>query len=445
MTKGERGVTPRSLRFNPAARKLRKRIERRDARAREAGEGTGAWGGGLHRHDDGDASPSLEGEDTPFAPEPRRGLVDMVFGFFRRRRPPVKPEERGAPAPSDDPVRQILAIPRGAARLDAFEHTLATLAAETHGKKIVALAFHRELTSMASEAGVDLALLGARVEACGHALVEVGELERAGELFLAGGKRERAATLFSEAGAVEKLDAVSFTAALDGGLTDARLASGRIETLLSVGRRADALALVDEIERRFPRSEDVRTRARSVRARLPDKGRVGFSFDGGLLVVDDRWPVVLGRGEDTALPLTSPVLSREHAELRKDGDAIVLVARTPRARLTVDGQPADDRALGASGVLSLDGVLLRYSRAPSSLVLALDDGRRVLAVPLAARARVSLDAPVALCVSFDESKRAVLEPVSDTRVNGERVREPWLLFVDDTVTIDGRNLTVTRV
>lgn len=437
-------MTPRSIRFDPARRKLRKRIERRDARAREASEGSAASGAVLHRHDDGDASPSEEFEDTRSSPDSRPGLTDMVLGFFRRRRQPLKPEERGAPAPSDDPVRQILAIPRGAARLDAFEHQLAALAAETHGKKIVALAFHRELTSMASEAAVDLALLGARVEACGHALVEVGELERAGELFLSAGKKERAATLFSEAGAVEKLDAVSFTTALDGGLTDARLATARIDTLLSVGRRADALALMDDVERRFPRSEDVRARARAVRARLPDKGRVGFRFDAGVLVVDDRWPVVLGRGEETALPLTSPVLSREHAELRVDGDAVVLVARTPRARLTVDGESANDRALAAAGTLSLDGVVLSYRLVASTLSLSLDDGRRSLAVPRAARAAAVVDAPVRLRVSFDEARRAVLTPVGDTRLNGEQVREACVLFVDDVLVVDGRALTVTR-
>jgi hypothetical protein len=449
-------MTTHSRRFNADARRLRRRIERRDERLLSSGAKSHIDDGaalvapdGRHRHDGLDEAPfeaRVSREDDEKSEVDVGGLAGMVKGFFSRRKARVKPEERGDPAPSDDPVRQVLAVPRGAARLDAFEHTLSGLTAKTHGHKSVALAFHRELTSMSSEAGLDLSLLGNRVDACANGLVDAGELERAGEILMAAGKKERAAALFSEAGAVDKLDEASFAMALESGTgtLDARLAVDRVQNLMQVGRRSDALSLLGEAQKRFPRAHEVATVARTWLARLPAKGRVLLASDRASVVVDTRWPIVLGRSEDTALPLPSPLLSREHAEIRRDGDALVLVPRTPRARLFVDDRPASEQALRHEGTLSLDGVLFTYRVGADALLLALKDApsSRHLAVPFSST--VMLDEPCAMTIRFDKAGRATVDAVGGLRVNGEIIHAPLVLFVDDELVHNGQTVRVVR-
>jgi hypothetical protein len=457
-------MTPHSRRFSSDARRLRRRIERRDERLStdvgHSGEGRGRdvteatfdhAATPAHHRQDADGGALFERrtavtDDDAVRAGDAGGLRDMVFGFFSRRKNRVKPEERGDPAPSDDPVRQVLAVPRGAARLDAFEQTLRELGKDTYGHKSVALAFHRELTSMSTEAGLDLSLLGNRVDACADGLVDAGELERAGEILMAAGRKERAAALFSEAGAVDRLDEASFSLALDAGVgtLDAHLAVERTQNLLQVSRRGDALSLLAEAQKRFPRSHEVSSVARTIIARLPQKNRLFLSSERGSAVIDTRWPIVLGRGEDTALPLSSPVLSREHAELRHEGSALVLAARTPRARLVVDGRPAAEQTLARAGALSLDGIGFAYRVDDAALVLTLTDASspRVLAVPFSTT--VALEEPIAATFRFDPLGRALAVPDGALAVNGEILHAPMLLFVDDELTSRGRHARVAR-
>ena len=90
--------------------------------------------------------------DDEHAPPP--SLLSTMFGWLKGKKKTAHDVTPSA-APVDDPVQKILSVPRGIARLDAFQETLATLPSGTAGHRGVALAFHRELTKLAEGAAVD--------------------------------------------------------------------------------------------------------------------------------------------------------------------------------------------------------------------------------------------------------------------------------------------------
>src|SRR5688500_17449398 len=157
--------------------------------------------------DDGfqnDFEDGFEGDLGDDAPEPEPGPApkppEKPKGFFASLKSALLggdlPRHEEPPYLVVDPVRMVLAVPRGAARLDAFERAIQSTAPGSPQLRSLALAFHKELHALADHAGVDLSLLDTRVEACARALMAAGEEERAGTLFLRVGRRHQAAELF---------------------------------------------------------------------------------------------------------------------------------------------------------------------------------------------------------------------------------------------------------
>ena len=138
------------------------------------------------------------------APPP--SLLKSMFGWLKGKKKTAHDVTPSA-APVDDPVQRILSVPRGIARLDAFQETLRSLPSGTAGHRGVAMAFHRELTKLAESAAMDLSLLKSRVQHCANALQDAGEAALAGSLLAKIGKRYQAAQLFLEVGAIEELEA----------------------------------------------------------------------------------------------------------------------------------------------------------------------------------------------------------------------------------------------
>lgn len=379
------------------------------------------------------------------------GVLDMILRFFKKS-PKERPEERADVTPGDDPVRRILAVPRGAARLDAFEEAIALLQPDTHGHRGVALAFHRELTTLAERAGVDLSLLKGRVERCAEALFAAGEVERAAHLLAKIGKKQRAAELFVAAGAIDELEE-AHAAIVDeegGPHLSARLAYERFEALFAVGLRKEALLSLEEAARLWPDNPiypEIATRFRARVQQHTARLRVeGPAVAPGLVVVRSRWPLLIGRHEDAAFRVASPLVSREHLE-------VALVERRPvvkdlvrRAGTSVDGEElAEPRALSGAGVLDLGGVEIGYAVAEDALTLRSPhaEGQRVVAV-LGREARVPLgrdDLP-SLAVWLDEEGRLFALPVEGLSLDGEAVSRPLLLLEGDHLKGPGFEVAV---
>ena len=176
------------VRERHVGRRLWRRRKRRsepmtDGEKQKALPGPGLSGPAADHHDDIDGDGDDDELDVaPFAPPPSASAQVTVAtpkkpGFFARlfgKKAPPAP-----PPPPPDPLAPIMAVPRGAARLDAFEQRLKACAPGSHDAHVIAVAFYDELVTLADDAGVELSLMESRVTACADALVACGEDERA--------------------------------------------------------------------------------------------------------------------------------------------------------------------------------------------------------------------------------------------------------------------------
>lgn len=433
-------------------RALKDLQQRTQAEAARGAPGEGPYGEGAYDVEEDVLADEAWGEryapdGTRAAARPKRSFFDVVFGFFGKKAEP--PAARAVPPPGDDPVRRILAIPRGAARLDAFEETLAELPAGSPGHRGVALAFHRELTTLAKNAQVDLSLLKRRVEACAEALLAAGDVERAGLLLSQAGRKRRAAELFVAAGLIDELEETH--AALDEGAggahLSARLAYERFEGLFLVGMRAEALTALESAISSWPENPVYQEIARGFRNRVQE-GVVELEVegDGGRrrLVLTRRFPLVIGRGEQAALRLASPLVSREHLEVALEAGQPLLRNLQERP-VTLDGDVVDrPRALDGEGVLEGAGVALRYRREGALLWLWSEPQPELrLGALLEREADVPLDEQGrSLRLSFDERDRATALPSDALRLGDEPVKRPLLLLEGDRLALGGLRLRV---
>lgn len=378
-----------------------------------------------------------------YEPTPERGVWSMVRGLFGKKPPKKKQlDEHAAVAPGDDPVRRILALPKGPARLDAFAETLRELTPGSHAQRAVALAFHRELVTMAEKAQVDLSLLPERVEACAEALVAAGEAEKAGQLLAQIGRRQRAAELFVAAGAIDDLDELHLHVDLEEGGTrgEAKLCYERFETLYVVGRRAEALAALEEAARLWTDNAVYQEILRTFRGRVLGGRRAAFVAGPTTIDVVARWPVVVGRGEDAGVRLKSPLVSRAHVSIAQEGGALIARDLDDRRAARVDGAPiGDGRALGAAGAIELVGVSVRYEARADALLLwaELQPAHKTIVARAAQVALPGPDGGASFALTFDPGGRAFALPTSGARVAGEPLQRPTLLLAGDEVVGPG--------
>ena len=345
-----------------------------------------------------------------------------------------------------DPLREILAIPRGAARLDAFEKTLTTLETGTADHRRVALAFHDELVALTQGAGLDLALFEGRVHACADALVDADEPERAGQLFASLGRRHRAAELFVRAGAIDELEETYAHLSFDegGARAEARRSFGRFESLFLVGMRNEALVALEHavaLWRDNPVYEEV---LHGFHARLVDDNR-GLLQAGAVTVrLVGAWPVLIGRGEDCAVRIDSPLVSRAHLRLSRDVDgAISAMELESHGGTRLDHAVLHGRGvLQAEGLLDISGIVIRTERRPGGLLLT---PKQTPNHPtLAVIGDVVEDALLpGLRLRF-LAGRLCVEPAEGLRLNQELLRRPTLLLDGDRIAVGGRTFVVGR-
>jgi hypothetical protein len=377
------------------------------------------------------------GEAAP--PQKSPGFFARLFG----KKPPPPPPV------VVDVAREILAIPRGAARLDAFAAKLAELVPGSAEHKRVAVAFHKELVFLATEAGVDLGLFEARVQACAQALIAANEEERAGTLFSKIGRRHQAAELFVKAGALDALEEAHAELAFEEGgqKLDARLSFERFEALTLVGLRDDALLALARAVKLWdtPAYAEV---LQGFLARLPTPGRVTLQCGDEVVRVYARFPLVIGRGEEAAVRIDSPLVSRAHLELTASDDGIVAKDLVSSGGTRIDGAVmTGTTALPPSSVIDLGGVVIDVDQTPARVRLR--PRGRGQATTFCARGASFVDVDVGVALVFGADVRdarvvrARVPAGVDVRVNGERPRKDLLLLVGDRIQAAGKTWTVT--
>jgi pSer/pThr/pTyr-binding forkhead associated (FHA) protein len=404
----------------------------------------------VPEHDPDDPANDLALVRMPWEKRPlleeRPGFLATMFGWLKKK-DKAEPKQAAVPPPADDPVRQILSVPRGIARLDAFERVLDELIGIPDAARPVALAYRRELLQLAEKAQVDLSLLTGRAERCASALLESGEVEKAGALLAKIGKRKRAAELFVALGAIEQLELLHADEELEregGTRLSARLAYERFEGLFAVGLRKEALGALEEAARLWPDNPVYGEIVERFQERVP-RGSVTLSIDGARVTFSGEWPLNLGRGEGSVLPLASPLISREHVELARQGKQVFARDLQARGDVQVNGAPVREaeRLVGA-GELSIGGVVLGFDVDEARVLLWAAQASDVKAVGVLGGPNddVRVD-ETTLRLSFDREGRALLSP--DDRavvVDGIQVKNPLVLLRGDTVRLGTETLTV---
>lgn len=366
-------------------------------------------------------------------------------GFFARlfgAKPPPPPEPAWLAV---DPVRDILAIPRGAARLDAFEQRLLRLDPKGPDHKKVALGFHRELVALATEAGLDLTLFESRVTACARALIAAGEDERAGTLFAKIGRRHQAAELFVKAGAIDALEEAHAELAFSEGgqKLDARLSFDRFEALFLVGLRDDALQALERAVKLWDNPIYVEV-LQGFRARLPAARRLVLTSGEDAVRVFGRFPLILGRGEESAVRIESPLVSRGHVQIDWQIDHgrsdLVVKDLVSTGGTRVDGVVIHGPTkLPLLGTIDLAGVVVDVERSAARLVLR--PRLRPRQVTLAAFEPAIDDAALGFRLTLrDDHARVDVDP--RVRLNGELLRHETLLLAGDRLVAGGKTWTV---
>ncbi len=336
-----------------------------------------------------------------------------------------------------DAVGEVLSVPRGVARLDAFEHALSAVAPASAVRRDLAIAFHRELTSLSESAGVDLSLLGDRVQACADALVAAGEDERAGSLFLRLGSKHQAAEMFIKTGAVEQLQETYALIEWDEGgpKLDARLAFERFEALFVVGMRDAALLSLERAIKLWGDNPVYNEVHRSFLHRIGVPFSVFLRGHRAQLRVVSKWPLVIGRGDDAAVRLQSPLLSRAHVQVALHDGVPTLIDLDNRGGTRVNGVDVHGPSpLRGAGEIEMGGVAVAYAAHPDALSLwpSVSPDHRTLA-PL--RADVTLPTPtwgeIGPRVRIDARGRTV--GLVGAQLNGEVLKR-------DTVLLEGDRL-----
>lgn len=423
-------------------RRLWRRRKKRVGAADASDEGKVVDEGAAADEDDDDDEAEDVDDDGADVAAPAVVAAQAKPGFFSRlfgKKPPPPPEPTWL---SVDPVREILAIPRGAARLDAFEQKLAQLPPSSPEHKKVALGFHRELTTLATDAGVDLTLFESRVTACARALIAAGEDERAGTLYVRIGRRHQAAELFMKAGAIDALEeAHAELAFAEGGpKLDARLQFERFEALFLVGLRDDAWAALQAAVKLWDNPVYVEV-LQGFQARLPLPKRITLTAGEDVVRVLGRFPLILGRGEESAVRIESPLVSRAHVQLDRRGTDVFIKDLVSAGGTRVDGVVMTaPTLLPAQGTIDLAGVVVDVDKSERRLLLRPRlRPRQVTLAPFDAVIDDDVLGGLRLTLTDDRVRLAVSERVL---LNNEKMRRDTLLLAGDRLSFGGRTWTV---
>ena len=380
--------------------------------------------------DDDSLAPMFNASIDEASVEKSGGFFSRVWGSFSRKK---EAAPKSAP-PATDFVREILSVPRGIARLDAFERILEEYKEVPSAIAPVALAYHRELTYLAQNANLDLALLSQRAERCANALLKTGEIEKAGEMLARIGHGRKASELFVEAGAIEKLERVHDDMAKSGGTqVSARMAYDRFEGLFALGLRKEALRALHEAARLWPDNgiykeiaDGFSNRVLKDHVRLKNKD---ITYD-----IFRKFPMVIGRGEGANIRVNSPLVSRAHVELRQVGERVIVHDLQKREDVLLNGSALiNDSPLPEKATLNVAGIEFMLEKNDEVLRAQSDVfSQRVFVLPLHDTGAPLLEG--ALHIDFYGEGEAFVRPTPGVSHEGRALKKPLMLLRGDTLT-----------
>ncbi|MDF1562580.1 MAG: FHA domain-containing protein [Deltaproteobacteria bacterium] len=196
-------------------------------------------------------------------------------------------------------------------------------------------------------------------------------LEEAAELHLEDGDFEQARRLLERGRHFERLEAID-RAEAERRSRESRQSEAEAEARACArqGRRREAEERWLALERDEALDPEGRARARKAREALQAERLTGRARlraeDGRVVILVAGLPAVLGRGEESPLPLADPGVSRRHARLLREGEALWLEDLGSRNGTLIDGVPLAGRLeLGPEGRFELgDAVRIRWEVGP---------------------------------------------------------------------------------
>jgi hypothetical protein len=233
-------------------------------------------------------------------------------------------------------------------------------------RRVVGLTLETELRTMASRVGAGLTLHAAEAAVCARLLETAGEQGRAARLLWDAGLREDAARLAEAAGEIELLQrALEQLHGPEERSHRAALAFSAYEAAVSNGRLTDALAALGLALEARPDNPSYVPLRESLLARRPAPGRLVLEDGSGLARVVAQSPAWLGRGEDVAVRLAVPGLSRRHLQIHAGPPAPRVMDAKGRTVWTGDGlHSVDAGAVSVAVQRCGDGVLVVVEGAP---------------------------------------------------------------------------------
>jgi predicted component of type VI protein secretion system len=154
-----------------------------------------------------------------------------------------------------------------------------------------------------------------------------------------------------------------------------------------------------------------------------------------------RYPLVLGRSEDSAVRIDSPLVSRAHVDIQRRAGELVLNDLVSSGGTLLDGRPMQGPTpLSAGGTIDLAGVVIDYE--VSSARLLIRPRLRPREVTLGMRSDVLDDSLLGFAVRID-GNRFRLVADGRARLNADVVRTDTLLLVGDRIVVSGRTWAVS--
>ena len=280
-----------------------------------------------------------------------------------------------------------------------------------------------------------------------------GLLERAGDHRRAAlayedlGADERAALAWGALGDLDRMEAAH--AREERRLAAARAAGEllrRFETLLTGGERLRAVVAAAAVSG-IGEAASLRERATAIDRRLCRGRAVSLRVPGGTGLRAAPLPADIGRDREAGVSLRDPAVSRRHALLRAEADAVVIEDCGSRAGVRLGGARLDPGVaipLRAAGEIAVGpSTAIAFRAAGSSLVLevarGLDRGARVLVGP----------APLALGAALPEADGLTIQILHDVvrlerspevavRVDGHFIGPACDLLHGDVIEIPAR-------
>ena len=196
-----------------------------------------------------------------------------------------------------------------------------------------------------------------------------------------------------------------------------------------MGLRTQALEALRDAVRQWPDNAIYREVLEGIENRYPQTGVIELQSAGTITCYTYRWPLIIGRGEEAALRLSSPMVSRAHAEIALLGDQPYARAISDKGGLRYRGEDQQPAALTGHGVLEIAGVPIdcEVSEVSVKLQPVHEEGRSCIGLLKPDWLHDGIQ------LRRDEEDRIVIRQQPNVTLNGDAVHQDTPLLIDDEI------------